>query len=332
MYHPRERGTALGSALLLFLAMSAAACSAPPATSAPATESAPPGTSTATTPDASPVPASPTVDPVAVGLCGPDTALFFDRAAFPASPKIDNKWFPQTPGMQYTTTGTVTSEEGTSERKVTHTVTGLTKMVDGVKTQVMWDRDYADGELVESELAFFAQANNGDVWLFGEYPEEFENGEFIGAPATFLSGLSDAQAGLAMLAEPKVGAPAYVQAHAPAVQFLDCGVPVQENQQACVATGCYDNVLVIDEHNPLEPAVGHQQKFYSAGTGLVKVTAVGGDQQETLELVKEEQLSDAQLKDVNQQALLLEEHAYEVNADYAQTPKAEVATETAGAW
>lgn len=327
MYHPRERQIALGSALLLFLAMSAAACSAPPATSAPATESLSP----TATPDASPAPASPTVAPVAVGLCGPETALFFDRAAFPASPKIDNKWFPLTPGMQYTTTGLVTSEEGTSERTLTRTVTGLTKVLDGVKTRVTWDRDYADGELVESELAFFAQSNNGDVWLFGEYPEEFENGEFIGAPATFLSGLSEAQAGLAMQAEPKVGTPGYVQAHAPAVQFLDCGVPAQENQQACVATGCYDTVLVIDEHNPLEPAVGHQQKFYSAGTGLVKVTAEGGDRQETLELAKEEQLSDAQLKDANEQALVLDGHAYEVNADYAQTPKAEVATETSGA-
>ena len=233
--------------------------------------------------------------------------------------------------MQYTTTGTVTSAEGTIERTVTHTVTGLTKVVDGVKTQVLWDRDYADGELVESELAFFAQSNNGDVWLFGEYPEEFENGEFIGAPNTFLSGLSGAQAGLAMHAEPRTGTPGYVQAHAPAVQFLDCGVVVQENQPTCVPTGCYDDVLVIDEHNPLEPAVGHQQKFYSAGTGLVKVTAVGGDQQETLDLVKTEQFSDAQLKEVNQEALVLDTHAYEVNADYAQTPKAEIATETSGA-
>ncbi|QYF90471.1 hypothetical protein KY499_03950 [Arthrobacter sp. PAMC25284] len=334
MFHLHDRRTAVGSALLLFLTMSTAACAAqstPSATSTPPSDSAVPATSPTPTQEAASASASPTVAPVAVGLCGPGTALNFDRTAFPASPKIDNKWFPLTPGMQYTTTGSVTSAEGTTERTVTHTVTGLTKMVDGVKTQVMWDRDYADGELVESELAFFAQSNNGDVWLFGEYPEEFENGEFMGAPATFLSGLSAAQAGLAMQAEPRTGSPSYVQAHAPAVQFLDCGVPVQENQKTCVPTGCYEGVLVIDEHNPLEPAVGHQQKFYSAGTGLLKVTAVGGDRQETLDLVKAEQLSDAQLKDINQQALVLDEHAYEVNADYAQTPKAEVATEISGA-
>ena len=332
MFQPHNRRAALGSVLLLFLTMSAAACTAQsaPVDSSPASPGSPAPTSPTASPETSSAPASPTVAPVAVGLCGPGTALNFDRTAFPASPKVDNKWFPLTPGMQYTTTGTVTSAEGTIERTVTHTVTGLTKVVDGVKTQVLWDRDYADGELVESELAFFAQSNNGDVWLFGEYPEEFENGEFIGAPNTFLSGLSGAQAGLAMQAEPRTGTPGYVQAHAPAVQFLDCGSVVQENQPTCVPTGYYDDVLVIDEHNPLEPAVGHQQKFYSAGTGLVKVTAVGGDQQETLDLVKTEQFSDAQLKEVNQEALVLDTHAYEVNADYAQTPKAEVATETSG--
>ncbi|MCU1532966.1 MAG: hypothetical protein JWO49_2537 [Arthrobacter sp.] len=230
--------------------------------------------------------------------------------------------------MQYTTTGNVVSAEGTTERTVTHSVTGLTKVIDGVKTQVMWDRDYADGELVESELAFFAQTNSGTVWLFGEYPEEFENGEFIGAPNTFLSGISGAQAGIAMPAEPGIDTPNYVQAHAPAVNFLDCGDVMSASERVCGATGCYDNVLLIDEHNPLEPAVGHQRKFYSAGTGLVQVTAVGGADQETLDLVKAEKLSDAQLQEINQQALVLDKHAYEVSLnDYAKTPPAEVATE-----
>ena len=268
---------------------------------------------------------------MAADLCGPGTVLSFDRGAFQTSPKVDNKWFPLTPGTQYTTTGTVVNAEGTTERVVTHSVTGLTKVIDGVKTQVIWDRDYADGELVESELAFFAQTDSGDVWLFGEYPEEFENGEFIGAPNTFLSGLSGAQAGMAMHGEPMVGTQSYVQAHAPAVNFLDCGTVVQANQRVCVPSGCYDDVLIVDEHNPLEPDGGHQQKFYSAGTGLVKVTAVGGVNQETLDLVKAEQLSDAQLQEINQQAMALDQHGYQVNpTDYAKTAPAEVATATAG--
>ena len=174
--------------------------------------------------------------------------------------------------------GTVTSADGTSAHKVVHTVTGLTKVIDGVNTLVMWDRDYSDGELAESELAFFAQSKDDDVWLFGEYPEEYENGKFVGAPSTFISGIAKAQAGIAMQGHPRTGTPAYVQAYAPKVDFLDCGDVIETNRHVCVPTGCYDDVLVIDEFNPLEPPdAGHQRKFYSAGTGLVRVTAVGGD-------------------------------------------------------
>jgi hypothetical protein len=223
------------------------------------------------------------------------------------------------------------AEDGTTEREVTHTVTGLTKVIDGVKTLVMWDRDYQDGSLVESELAFFAQDKAGAVWLFGEYPEEFENDEFIGAPNTFIHGISGSQAGIAMQAAPQTGTPEYVQAHAPSVGFLDCAAAFDKNVALCVPTGCYGDVLVINERNPLEPAVGHQRKFYSAGTGLVKVTAEGGVRQETLDLVKVEQLSDAQLAEVNEEALKLDQHGYEVSKDvYANTARAEVATTSSG--
>jgi hypothetical protein len=142
MFKHRNRITACGSVLMLVLATLTVTSAATAAAAPPSPE-----------------------------LCGPGSAINFVRSDFQASPKIDNKWFPLKPGMQYTTTGTVISAEGTSTRTVVHTVTGLTKVIDGVKTLVMWDRDYSDGELVESELAFFAQTVKGAVWLFGEYPE-----------------------------------------------------------------------------------------------------------------------------------------------------------------
>ena len=76
-------------------------------------------------------------------FCGPGSEIDFDPWEFPASPRVDNKWFPLKPGMQFTTDGTVKSAEGTSAHKVVHTVTGLTKVIDGVNTLVMWDRDYS---------------------------------------------------------------------------------------------------------------------------------------------------------------------------------------------
>jgi hypothetical protein len=298
-----KRFTAYGSAVLLVVASLTAATAAATAAAAPA------ATSTKE-------------------LCGPGSVLRFNRSAFPAKPNIDNQWLRLRPGMQYTTTGKVVSPDGTTSRTVVSTVTGLTKVIDGVKTIVVWDRDYSDGELVESELAFFAQTEKGTVWLFGEYPEEYENGKLVGAPSTFISGIDRARAGIAMQAKPHRNTPAYVQAYAPTVDFLDCGDVFAKNQRVCVPTGCYNDVLVIDEFNPLDPpSAGHQRKFYSAGTGLIKVTAVGGEDQEFMDLVKITRLTSAVLDRINTRALELDSRGYTVSKDvYAKTPRAVVRT------
>jgi hypothetical protein len=84
---------------------------------------------------------------------------------------------------------------------VVTTVTDLTKEINGVDTMVVWERDYTEGEEVEAELAFFAQDNDGNVWHMGEYPEEYEDGEFEKAPG-WLAGLKGASAGIAMRQSP----------------------------------------------------------------------------------------------------------------------------------
>jgi hypothetical protein len=53
-------------------------------------------------------------------------------------------------------------------RRVVSTVTDLSKEINGLDTIVVWERDYSEGELVEAELAFFAQDDYGNVWHMGE--------------------------------------------------------------------------------------------------------------------------------------------------------------------
>ena len=81
--------------------------------------------------------------------------------------------FPLALGTQYTYQGKIVEGGETKPHSVTFTVTGLTKVVDGVPTVVAWDRDFLEGELQEQELALFAQDDQGDLWNFGEYPEEY---------------------------------------------------------------------------------------------------------------------------------------------------------------
>ncbi len=248
----------------------------------------------------------------------------FDAGNFEDSAKITNQWMPLTPGMQLVFEGE-TVEEGTSvPHRVVITVTDLTKVIDGVKSAVTYDLDYSDGEMVEKELAFFAQDTDGAVWRMGEYPEEYENGEFTIAPA-WIHGIEDASAGIAMLADPDTDTPDYSQGWGPAVDWTDRGKVDQTSQSVCVPVDCYENVLVIAETSRSE-AGAFQLKFFAPGVGNIKVDWRGDDQtQEILELTEFNQLSGAALDDVRAEALAMEKHAYEVSSDvYGQTSPLEL--------
>ena len=122
------------------------------------------------------------------GLTG--SAKDFERAKFDkSSPYITNQWLPLKPGSQLTYKGSAIpeGEKTRVKRRVVTTVTDLSKWIDGVRTLVIWEKDYSAGELGESEIAFFAQDKAGNVWLLGEYPEEYENRKVVDAP-TWISG------------------------------------------------------------------------------------------------------------------------------------------------
>ncbi len=106
-------------------------------------------------------------------------------------------------------------------------------MINGVRTQVLWDRDIQEGALVEEELAFWAQDDFGNVWLFGEYPEEHE-GNKVSAPSTWLAGNQGSAAGILMRANPMLNTSTYKQGEAPSVEFLDLARVHAANLRRCV--------------------------------------------------------------------------------------------------
>jgi hypothetical protein len=265
------------------------------------------------------------VTSAAAGAPGSGDDRRFDRSRFSDPVAIDNQWLPFVPGTQFVLEGGVTDSEGTTPHRVVLTVTDVTKVIDGVSTLVLWDRDFSDGELEEEEIAFEAQDDNGTVWNLGEYPEEHEDGKFIGAPSTWISGQAGAQAGIAMLARPEVGTPDYRQGYAPEIDFEDRGRVDKAHQKTCVPVACYQDVLVIDEWDPLDqPADGHQLKYHAPGVGTVRVEARGGEEQENLKLVKLRRLSAGELAKARNRVLELDRRAYKFAKDvYGGTPPAE---------
>ncbi len=249
----------------------------------------------------------------------------FDSTQFGRSHQIDNPWMPLKPGTRLVYEGTTIEDDGTAvPHRVEINVTDLTKVIAGVRTVITWDLDYSDGELVEAELAFFAQDTNGTVWRVGEYPEEYDAGKFIAAPA-WIHGFEDARAGIMMQANPQTGTPSYAQGWGPAVNWTDRGQVDQVGQRTCVPAACYEDVLIIAETSAGEPDA-QQLKHYARGVGNVRVgwRGAGEKTKETLDLTKVEQLDAAGLARVRASALELERNAYQRSKNvYAHTPPAE---------
>ena len=242
----------------------------------------------------------------------------FDADDFPRRPAIENRFLRMRPGTQMVLEGQV---DGVPHR-VVFTVTDLTKKMDGVRTLVIWDTDTSEDQLVESELAFFAQDEDGNVWNLGEYPEEFEDGEFVGAPSTWISGEDDAEAGIHMLARRGVSSRWYVQGFAPEIDFLDCARIAQRGLETCVPAGCFKDVLVTHETNLLDPEGGIQSKFHAPRVGIVKVGTVDPPTGEVLELVEINKLDGDELSEVRREALRLDRRGYRNSDVYRSTSPA----------
>jgi LPXTG-motif cell wall-anchored protein len=245
----------------------------------------------------------------------------FDAGNFLQPTDIDNRYLPLIPGRQLILEGTTV--DGT--HRVELTVTDLTKVVNGVRTVVVWDRDLSDDSLVEAELAFFAQDDDGNVWALGEYPEEFDpdTGAFLGAPNTWIAGQADAEAGVAMQAEPEAGTPPYLQDLAPDIDFEDQATVIEDDASVCVPADCFEDVVIIEETNLADPTDGLQFKSHAPGVGVVRITAEGGPVLETLELIEDGRLSRQELAEARAEALLLDERAYDIAGDvYGDTSPA----------
>lgn len=243
----------------------------------------------------------------------------FDPANFTNSTTIDNAWTPLLPGMHWVYDGETIEDGESIPHQIEFTVTDLTKEIDGVRTVVAWVVDISEDEVVESEISFYAQDDDGTVWYFGEYPEEYDGGELVAAPG-WISGIEEARPGIKMVKEPQLDTPIYFQGWAPEVDWSDFGLVARMGEEVCENGTCYEDVLVIDESS-LEEIGAFQQKFYARDVGNIRVEWSGDDaNQETLQLVEFEQLDADAMAEVRALALEQEARAYENSPDvYGQT-------------
>jgi hypothetical protein len=142
-----------------------------------------------------------------------------------------------------------------------------TKLVDGVTTRVVEERETAGGQLAEVSRNYFAIDNaTGDVYYFGEDVDEYKNGKVTGHEGAWLSGVTGAKFGLIIPGAPKAG-DRYYQESAPRVA-MDRAEVLSITAEVKVPAGAFKNCLHTKETSALES--GTEDKFYAPGVGLVR--------------------------------------------------------------
>jgi hypothetical protein len=237
----------------------------------------------------------------------------FHTASFGDPTTIDNPWHPAVPGRRLVFRGHALDRGERVSRKVVIIATGLTKVISGVETRVIRELDFDDGALVEKELTFYAQDDDGNIWQVGEFPEEVEDGEVVKTPI-WIDGARGAHAGVAMPGHPVLGTPSYPEGLGPDVGWNDRAEIFAMDTRTCSALACYTGVMIVREFNPGEPQRS-QLKYYAPGVGHVRVGWRGAkeDEREELVLVSLTRLGRAELARLHADVLEQDAYGYEVS-------------------
>lgn len=151
---------------------------------------------------------------------------------------------------------------------LTTTVLAETKIVDGVTTRVVEDRETKNGQLVELTRDYYAiDSKTGDVYYFGEDVDTYKGGKLVGHEGVWLSGVKGARFGLMMPGEIKPGRKFY-QEQAPGVA-MDRAELVSVGEKITTPAGTFENCVHFKETSPLEKGAA-DHKWYAPGVGLVK--------------------------------------------------------------
>lgn len=202
---------------------------------------------------------------------------------------VPNPFFPLVAGTRWVYEGTFEEEGEEISERITVTVTGRTKEIEGIPCIVVTDVVEQDGEVIEDTEDWYAQDREGNLWYLGEIARNLETfgedepalPELVDLEGSWKAGRDGAVPGLLMMAMPAVG-DVYRQ------ELLlgdaeDVAEVVETGGSARVpAHRCEGDCLVTLEYTPLEP--GHEEhKYYAPGIGLILEVDEEGNRVELVE-------------------------------------------------
>jgi hypothetical protein len=152
------------------------------------------------------------------------------------------------------------------DTKLQITVLDETKVVDGVTTRVVEEREWKKGKLHEVAKNYFAFCEQTkDVFYFGEEVDFYENDKIVKHDGTWLAGKNGHRAGLMMPGTPKVGMK-YYQEIAPGVA-MDRAEIISLDETCKTPAGTFTNCMKVKEGSAIESVT--EYKYHAPGIGLV---------------------------------------------------------------
>jgi hypothetical protein len=171
-----------------------------------------------------------------------------------------SQYFVMEPGFQLVLEG--------DDMKLEITVLDETKLVDGVTTRIVEEREWKDGQLYEVSRNYFAMCEaTKDVFYFGEDVDFYENGKVVRHDGSWRAGENGNKAGLIMAGSPKRGM-RYYQEIAPGVA-MDRAEIVSLSETCTTPAGTFRNCLKVKEGTALDPDE-QEHKYYAPGVGLLR--------------------------------------------------------------
>ena len=175
----------------------------------------------------------------------------------------ENPYFIMEPGWQYVLEG----EEDEEFIRVEITVLDETEMVAGVRTRVIEEREFIDGELYEVARNYFAICSaTNDIYYFGEDVDFYEDGEVINHNGTWRVGENGATPGILIPGTILVGARYYQEV---AEDVAQDRAEIMEITEVEIDGELYENVLVLMESSPLSEPCDAELKYYAPGIGNI---------------------------------------------------------------
>jgi hypothetical protein len=172
-------------------------------------------------------------------------------------PVGNNEYFPLTPGLRIHLTD--------GDENVVFSVLDATKVVDGVETRVIEERETEDGELIEISRNYFAiDRTTGDVYYFGEDVDIYEDGEVVSHDGAWLAGQNGVKFGMIMPGKPSLGDRFYLENAPGAVERVEI-VDLEATLETPLRT--FDKLMRCREDDVLDGDVSH--KWYAPGVGMV---------------------------------------------------------------